>query len=201
MKMYLNKKILLFLPILFFCCYAGTVSAKPCEAPLRLSMGPDETQKFGDIFASYFKRFGPGREFVNVSYYSNIFKKKGAKSCHTLDLELEFSSDGKKILTPKTVDLTFYSLSNSAKYGMTAARVLEIFADDKSVFKGSLERNLQTFSRKTTYEETLSTELDFPAFEKMAQAKAVSISLGAIKIDLTATQLKAIKQMYSLIEK
>lgn len=199
--MHLNKKILLILPILFFCCYAGTVSAKPCEAPLMLSMGPDETKKFGDVLASYFKRFGPGREFVNVSYYSNIFKNKSAKSCHTLDLELEFSSNGKKILTPKNVDLTFYSLSNSAKYGMAAARVLEIFADDKSVFKESLERSLQTFSRKTTYEETLSTELDFPAFEKMAQAKAVSMSLGATKIDLTAAQLEAIKQMYSLIEK
>jgi hypothetical protein len=193
----MSRKILLLLPVLFL-CFLGTASAQLCREPIEMTMGPDEWKKVGDVSVSTYKRYD---EHIEVSYYSNVFKQKTDTSCHELDLRFDFSVKGKKIIAPKTVDLIFFSLSNALKYDAYGSHSLKIVADEKTVFTDIPYNSTRMHEKNKSYGEKLTSSIDFAAFEKIAQAKAVTISLGTTKIELTAKQLEGVKQMYALIEK
>lgn len=195
---FMPRKILLFLPLLFL-CFLGTASAQLCQTPVELTVGPDEYKEVGDVKVfTYTQRY---YEHIEVFYYSEIFDKKTETSCHELGFRFEFSVKGKKIIAPESVELIFFSVSNAPKYDAYGSHSLKIVADEKTVFSDTPYNSARTHAKNKSYSETMTSFIDFAAFEKMVQAKAVSMSLGTTKIEFTAKQLEAIKQMYSLVEK
>jgi hypothetical protein len=194
---YYLKIFIGFVLTLFFFGFsaANTAFAQLCFEPPSIRAAPTETKMVGDVMVDYFTR---PRANVQLTYENAIFKRKTKSNCHNMELRIRFFNYGNKPRIPESVELTLWSVSSALKYVNARSWQFKILADESEIYSVELDRDFTEYKKNQSYSETLGTEFSFSVLEKMAKAEKISFMLGKSSIEMTAKDLRAIKQIVDL---
>ena len=104
---------------------------------------------------------------------------------------------GKVKSTPKEIVLIFFSLSKNDENRYESARKLTVMADGRRFDCGETQRSKQT--QDGLFIETMTIAIPFDHFLFFSNAKQVKVKLGLTELELSNTQITALKLLASYV--
>lgn len=192
-----------FILLLFVCAQSSGYPQTPSASPVPKHKTKVETRYDAQKNETH-ARIGP------LELYHPPSGISAGLNYERVDLFLSFSYSGKKIVTPRTVTLTVYSVT-VARNQFEHERNISVLTDSGNHDFGDLEVLSTDISRVNTgdayplvaatlHNEVVKKSIPFDDFARIAQAKIAQIKLADRKFKITKENLDAFQNFLKLMQ-
>lgn len=189
------NRLLLFIFLVLLCasfCFAQ--KKRPSRVLGRAEGAPPAPEKrIGAATATFF-RFNQQEQ---ITVQSDPLPLQG-NTANGIFLIANFIVLGRRVSAPKAINLEFLSYSNKRRFAVN--RQLQIYADNKSLYSGTLIRSSAGGAANGIITEVLDQRISYQRFLQLIESKAVKFILGGTAVGVGKEHLDALHDLKKCVD-